>query len=105
MSVTKIISKIIYKWIYIGVIHRGNVTPSMQLLQPYLPNESGVSQSPYSEGGGVLALGLIHAPDGASTAGGKAALEYLEGILERARAEGNEVAREALLHGSCLGIG
>ncbi|CAN0343295.1 unnamed protein product, partial [Phaeothamnion confervicola] len=44
----------------IGVVHKGHVKESMPLLQPYLP-QGGVSASPYSEGGALYALGLIHA--------------------------------------------
>lgn len=44
----------------IGVVHKGHVHESMNLLQPYLP-QGGMSTSPYSESGALYALGLIHA--------------------------------------------
>lgn len=47
----------------IGVVHRGHVKESMNLLQPYLP-QGGVSTLPYSEGGALYALGLIHSSKG-----------------------------------------
>lgn len=47
----------------IGVVHRGHMKESMNLLQPYLP-QGGVSAQPYSEGGALYALGLIHSNKG-----------------------------------------
>ena len=47
----------------IGVVHRGHMKESMSLLQPYLP-QGGVSALPYSEGGALFALGLIHSNKG-----------------------------------------
>ena len=47
----------------IGVVHKGHVHESMNLLQPYLPT-AGQSSSPYSESGALYALGLIHANKG-----------------------------------------
>ena len=90
----------------LGVIHKGNVTPSMQLLQPYLPADlaSGVSASPFSEGGALYALGLIHAGQGHSTKGTEA-LAYLAEALEGASRQENDASREPLQHGACLGIG
>mmetsp|Transcript_44931 Transcript_44931/g.71754 ORF Transcript_44931/g.71754 Transcript_44931/m.71754 type:complete len:969 (+) Transcript_44931:186-3092(+) len=91
----------------LGTIHKGNVKPSMQLLQPYLPSDpsAGVSQSPFSEGGALYALGLIHTCEGASSGDGTSALEYLVTALEGAALQEAENAREALQHGACLGIG
>jgi len=43
----------------IGVVHKGHISESMNLLQPYLPR-GGMSTSPYSESGALYALGLIH---------------------------------------------
>jgi 26S proteasome regulatory subunit N2 len=40
----------------IGVVHKGHVHESMNLLQPYLP-QGGQSSSPYSEAGALYALG------------------------------------------------
>ncbi|GBG24717.1 26S proteasome non-ATPase regulatory subunit 1 [Hondaea fermentalgiana] len=91
----------------LGVIHKGNVKPSMDLLQPYLPSDlgTGASQSPYSEGGALYALGLIHAGEGATNENGSSALEYLTTALDGAGNQENETAREALQHGACLGVG
>lgn len=47
----------------LGVIHRGHEQDSLALMQSYLPKETGPS-SGYSEGGGLYALGLIHANHG-----------------------------------------
>lgn len=47
----------------IGVVHRGHMKESMSLLQPYLP-QGGVSALPFSEGGALYALGLIHSNKG-----------------------------------------
>ncbi|KAI9144268.1 armadillo-type protein [Paraphysoderma sedebokerense] len=75
----------------LGVIHKGHITQSMSVLQPYLP-QNGVSGSPYSEGGALYALGLIHANHGSSV------LEYLRNQLKNTQ-------NEVLQHGACLGVG
>lgn len=75
----------------LGVIHRGHEHESLALMQSYLPKESGPS-SGYSEGGGLYALGLIHANHGANI------IEYLMAQLKEAQ---NENVR----HGGCLGLG
>lgn len=75
----------------LGVIHRGHESDSLALMQSYLPKESGPS-SGYSEGGGLYALGLIHANHGANI------IEYLMAQLKDAQ---NENVR----HGGCLGLG
>lgn len=49
----------------LGVIHRGHEQEALALMQSYLPKEVGPS-SGYSEGGGLYALGLIHANHGAN---------------------------------------
>lgn len=63
----------------IGVVHKGHVKESMNLLQPYLP-QGGISGSPYSEGGALYALGLIHASKGG--AGNQATITYLHEALK-----------------------
>ncbi|EQC29693.1 hypothetical protein SDRG_12693 [Saprolegnia diclina VS20] len=81
----------------IGVIHKGHTRESMNLLAPYLPSTPGVpspTSNPYSEGGALYALGLIHANKGSSTT-----LEYLRAAL---RSSGTD---EVVQHGACLGIG
>mmetsp|Transcript_12734 Transcript_12734/g.21325 ORF Transcript_12734/g.21325 Transcript_12734/m.21325 type:complete len:821 (-) Transcript_12734:281-2743(-) len=80
----------------IGVVHKGHVHESMNLLQPYLP-QGGQSSSPYSESGALYALGLIHANKGGS--GDSATITYLSDAL---RNGGNN---EIVQHGACLGIG
>mmetsp|Transcript_32576 Transcript_32576/g.103783 ORF Transcript_32576/g.103783 Transcript_32576/m.103783 type:complete len:1598 (-) Transcript_32576:13-4806(-) len=75
----------------LGAIHRGHLSRGRDLMAPYLPRD-GASGSPYSEGGALYALGLIHANHG-------------EGIkpflLESLRSTQNEVIQ----HGACLGLG
>eukprot|EP00123_Amoebidium_parasiticum_P013699 comp22103_c0_seq1/m.32265 comp22103_c0_seq1/g.32265 ORF comp22103_c0_seq1/g.32265 comp22103_c0_seq1/m.32265 type:complete len:931 (-) comp22103_c0_seq1:132-2924(-) len=74
----------------LGVIHMGHVKESRKVLQPYLP--TGGSGSPYSEGGSLFALGLIHANHGEAVKG------YL---MEQLRSSTTEI----LQHGACLGLG
>lgn len=80
----------------IGVVHKGHVHESMNLLQPYLP-QGGQSSSPYSEAGALYALGLIHANKGGE--GHSTTISYLSEAL---RNGGNN---EIVQHGACLGIG
>ncbi|KAK6626505.1 proteasome regulatory particle base subunit [Polyplax serrata] len=75
----------------LGVIHRGHENEALALMQSYLPKESGTT-SGFSEGGGLYALGLIHANHGAGIT------DYLLGQLKDAQ---NEMVR----HGGCLGLG
>ena len=76
----------------LGCIHRGHVAQSRALLAPYLPRTGGGSSSPYSEGGALYALGLIHVNQGSS------ATPFL---LQSLRAASHEVIQ----HGACLGVG
>lgn len=76
----------------LGCIHRGHVAQSRALLAPYLPRQGGGSSSPFSEGGALYALGLIHVHQGHS------ALPFL---LESLRSASHEVIQ----HGACLGVG
>lgn len=80
----------------IGVVHKGHVKESMSLLQPYLP-QGGISASPYSEGGALYALGLIHASNGG--AGNADTIAYLHQALR------NAGVNEVVQHGACLGLG
>lgn len=68
----------------LGVIHRGHETDSLALMQSYLPKEAGPS-SGYSEGGGLYALGLIHANHGANI------IDYLLQQLKDAQNEVNKI--------------
>ena len=77
----------------LGVIHRGNLTQSRKLLEPYLPRQGGVSSgSMFSQGGALYAYGLIHANHGAD------ALEYLRTMFTAAE-------EEVIQHGGALGLG
>jgi len=76
----------------LGVIHKGHVKQAKQLLAPYLP-QPGMSASPFSEGGALYALGLIHANHGAPIR------SYL---LEALR---NAGSNEVVQHGAALGLG
>jgi len=75
----------------LGVIHRGHEKDSLALMQTYLPKDS-VSGSGYAEGGGLFALGLIHANHGGEIT------DYLIGQVR-------DGANEPLRHGGCLGLG
>eukprot|EP00096_Caligus_rogercresseyi_P009928 TRINITY_DN3477_c0_g1_i4.p1 TRINITY_DN3477_c0_g1~~TRINITY_DN3477_c0_g1_i4.p1 ORF type:complete len:967 (+),score=385.28 TRINITY_DN3477_c0_g1_i4:94-2994(+) len=75
----------------LGVIHRGHERDSLSLMQSYLPKDSANS-SGYAEGGGLYALGLIHANHGG---------EIMEYLLNQLKESGFEQLR----HGGCLGLG
>lgn len=75
----------------LGVIHKGHEKEALHLMSSYLPKESGPG-SGYTEGGGLYALGLIHANHGA------AITDYL---LSQLRDATNDIVR----HGGCLGLG
>lgn len=76
----------------IGVIHKGHTKEAMTLLSRYLPTDS-VSESPYSEGGSLFALGLIHANQGS---------EVVEYFMRQLTVPNRS---EIVLHGACLGLG
>ncbi|KAG5951624.1 hypothetical protein E4U53_002658 [Claviceps sorghi] len=77
----------------LGVIHRGNLSQSRKLLEPYLPRQGGVSSgSIFSQGGALYAYGLIHANHGAD------ALDYLKDQFVQAE-------EEVVQHGGALGLG
>ena len=79
----------------LGVIHKGHVKDSKNLLSTYLPAANGqAGRSPYSEGGAFLALGLIHANHHDIDTE-----DYLRQCLTTS--QGNEV----LQVGACLGLG
>jgi 26S proteasome regulatory subunit N2 len=78
-----------------GVIHRGQLNEGRTLMGPFLPREGGAGgarPSPYTEGGALYALGLIHANHGEG---------ILPFLLESSRSSNNEVIQ----HGACLGLG
>ncbi|GAO17895.1 hypothetical protein UVI_02030080 [Ustilaginoidea virens] len=77
----------------LGVIHRGNLSQSRKLLEPYLPRQGGLSSgSIFSQGGALYAYGLIHANHGAD------ALDYLKTQFSQAE-------EEVVQHGGALGLG
>jgi 26S proteasome regulatory subunit N2 len=76
----------------LGVIHRGNITQGQKLLEPYLPRETSMSGSVYSQGGSLFALGLIYTNHGTDV------LEYLRTNFKRA-------TEEVVQHGGALGLG
>lgn len=75
----------------LGSIHKGQLERSRDLLSAYLP-KPGVMSSAYSEGGALMALGLIHANQGD---------EILPYLLEQLASTQSEVIQ----HGACLGLG
>jgi len=76
----------------LGVIHRGHEKESLSLMQSYLPKDTAGTSSGYAEGGGLYALGLIHANHGGEIT------EYLLGQVK-------EADSEQIKHGGCLGLG
>ncbi|KAL8026545.1 hypothetical protein ABFX02_14G035400 [Erythranthe guttata] len=77
----------------LGVIHKGHLQQGRSLMAPYLPQGgSGGGGSPYSEGGALYALGLIHANHG-------------EGIKQFLRESLRSSNVEVIQHGACLGLG
>jgi hypothetical protein len=48
----------------LGMIHRGHLSQGRALMEPYLPRGTSPSVSPYSEGGALYALGMIHVDHG-----------------------------------------
>ncbi|OIW15206.1 hypothetical protein TanjilG_08798 [Lupinus angustifolius] len=76
----------------LGVIHRGHLQQGRSLMAPYLPQGGAGGGSPYSEGGALYALGLIHANHG-------------EGIKQFLRDSLNSTTVEVIQHGACLGLG
>ncbi|KAF7494308.1 26S proteasome non-ATPase regulatory subunit 1 [Sarcoptes scabiei] len=75
----------------LGVIHKRHEKEALHLMSSYLPKDNGPG-SGYTEGGGLMALGLIHANHGG------AIIEYLLNQLKGA-------TNEAVKHGGCLGLG
>ncbi|CAG08091.1 unnamed protein product, partial [Tetraodon nigroviridis] len=61
----------------LGVIHKGHEKEALQLMATYLPKDTSPG-SAYQEGGGLYALGLIHANHGGDI------IDYLLGQLKNA---------------------
>ncbi|KAI5851178.1 armadillo-type protein [Morchella snyderi] len=76
----------------LGVIHRGNLSQGMKLLEPYLPQEGVATGSPYSQGGSLYGLGLIYANHGTD-------------VLEFLRKQFKNAGDEMVQHGGALGLG
>lgn len=76
----------------LGVIHKGHEKDSLNLMSTYLPKDAAAGSSPYSEGGGLFALGLIHANHGGTIT------DYLLSQLK-------DATNEHVRHGGCLGLG
>ncbi|KAJ8620332.1 hypothetical protein MRB53_028861 [Persea americana] len=77
----------------LGVIHCGQLQQGRSLMAPYLPQSGAAGGgSPYSEGGALYALGLIHANHG-------------EGIKQFLRDSLRGTNVEVIQHGACLGLG
>ncbi|XP_061431023.1 26S proteasome non-ATPase regulatory subunit 1-like [Lethenteron reissneri] len=64
----------------LGVIHKGHEKEALQLMATYLPKDSSPG-SAYQEGGGLYALGLIHANHGGEIT------EYLLNQLKNANSD------------------
>eukprot|EP00742_Colponemidia_sp_Colp-10_P001792 GILJ01001916.1.p1 GENE.GILJ01001916.1~~GILJ01001916.1.p1 ORF type:complete len:980 (-),score=200.10 GILJ01001916.1:129-3032(-) len=76
----------------LGVIHKGHLKQGLTVLNPYLP-QHGVNVSPYSEGGALYALGIIHANHNDA--------DTVKYLLNSLHATQNETVQ----HGACLGLG
>lgn len=75
----------------LGVIHNGHEKEALNLMSSYLPKDTAAG-SAYSEGGGLYALGLIHANHGGEIT------DYLLGQLK-------DASTDMVRHGGCLGLG
>eukprot|EP00002_Diphylleia_rotans_P010727 TRINITY_DN2128_c0_g1_i1.p1 TRINITY_DN2128_c0_g1~~TRINITY_DN2128_c0_g1_i1.p1 ORF type:complete len:924 (-),score=197.48 TRINITY_DN2128_c0_g1_i1:620-3391(-) len=81
----------------LGVIHKGSVAQAGVLLQPYLPQPGSLGSSPYSEGGALYALGIIHAGQGEAVI--PTLSENLVATIDNAMPN-----IDVLQHGACLGL-
>lgn len=78
----------------LGVIHKGHIKQSKSILSTYLPSQGGARGSPYSEGGALYGMGLIHANHYDP--------ETKKFLLDELH---NSQSNEVLQHGACLGLG
>ena len=78
----------------LGVVHRGHVNESRSILSTYLPGGAGERRSPFSEGGALFALGLVHANHA-----DQESKQYLQTQLEASAED------EVLQVGAALGLG
>ncbi|KAL0489982.1 26S proteasome subunit Rpn2 [Acrasis kona] len=87
----------------LGVIHKGQIKESLNILKPYLPSDAQPTNanarnapgagSVYSEGGALYALGIIHSNHGDNMT------DYLVNIVKK------DSANPVVLHGACFGLG
>ncbi|XP_052784854.1 26S proteasome non-ATPase regulatory subunit 1-like isoform X2 [Mya arenaria] len=75
----------------LGVIHKGHEKEALNLMSTYLPKDNSPG-SAFSEGGGLYALGLIHANHGGNIT------DYLLNQVK-------EASSDMVRHGGCLGLG
>ncbi|CAI8037235.1 26S proteasome non-ATPase regulatory subunit 1 [Geodia barretti] len=75
----------------LGLVHWGHEKEALNLMASYLPKDSANS-SPYAEGGGLYAIGLIHANHG---------LKVMDYLANELRSNTSEI----VCHGACLGLG
>jgi len=75
----------------LGVIHKGHEKEALNLMSAYLPKDTANPYS-FSDGGGLYALGLIHANHGG---------EIIAYLFNQLKSAGNEQVK----HGACLGLG
>ncbi|CAD7970625.1 unnamed protein product [Amoebophrya sp. A25] len=81
----------------LGVVHRGHIKESRNILSAYLPREgqqAGQGGSFYAEGGALFAMGLVH---------GNFYEPEIEAYLLQQLRQGQ--GSEVLSHGACLGLG
>ncbi|KAG8710207.1 proteasome regulatory particle base subunit [Ceratobasidium sp. 423] len=100
-----------------GVIHKGNVAQAMELLGPYLPGAtSGAGSSPFSEGGALFALGIVHAGRGSEVESflREKAAAYAMGLVmlgsgsrtatDEMLAYAHETQHEKIIRGLAIGV-
>ena len=78
----------------LGIVHKGHIKESKNILSTYLPRPESERKSPFSEGGALFALGLVHANLADSET-----KTYLSQQLETNK------ENEVLQVGGCLGLG
>lgn len=93
-----------------GVVHKGHVHESMNLLNVYLPpvERTGTVQASmqYSEAGALFALGLIHSNQAGSGVLSSSSIGNPTSIIEYlSRSLLNNAGNDVCLHGGCLGLG
>lgn len=78
----------------LGVVHRGHIRDSRNILSTYLPRDDGGGNTQfYSEGGALYAMGLIHAN------------HYDEQTESYLLEKLKQAPSDILKHGACLGLG